>query len=104
VSYYRATTPVESYYIEYRCRLKKNGKPGKLIDTCPVYFCPLYECAVCGDTGSGRRIQYRSLLDQKLCMGCWNRLRVVERAQKAVDELGYLQRKLLRTKYVDQHG
>jgi hypothetical protein len=102
--YHPATTPVSTYFMEYRCRLKKNGRPGKLIDAEPVYFCPLYDCQACLKRGGGRHIQYRAMLDKHLCMGCWNRLRVIERAQKAVDELGYLQRKLLRTRYVNQHG
>lgn len=94
-------TPVESHYVEYRCRMKKNGKVGRLIDAFPVSYCPLYECQACARRGGGRHIQYRSLLMQTLCMACWNRLRPIERDQAAIDELGRLQRKLLRTRYVD---
>lgn len=103
MSRYPVTTPVSTFLVEYRRRPKKNGKPGKLIDAFPVYYCPLYQCDSCPRRGGGHQIQYRSLLGRTLCMACWNRLRVIERDQTAIDELGRLQRKLMRTRHVDQH-
>lgn len=100
---YFAMNPLVTHRSEWVPKVKKNGKPGLRMEYLFFPFCPLYECAVCPRRGSARRIQYRSGLGKFLCMSCWNRLRPIERAQRAVDELGYLQRKLLRTRHVNEH-
>lgn len=99
-----AMHPVESCYVEWQPVLRMDGKPGRRLEALVIPFCPLYECIACGRRGGSLHVQYRSMQDRWLCMGCWNRLRPIERAQKAIDELGYLQRKLIRTRHVNQHG
>jgi hypothetical protein len=100
---YPTSGPKETYYGEYRLRRKKDGTLGRRLDWVPVPYCPLYECLACHDRSGGHRIQYRPMLAQVLCMSCWNRLRVIQRDQDRLDELGYLTRKLLRTKHVDEY-
>jgi hypothetical protein len=96
---YPTSGPREHFYVEWRLRPKKDGTPGKRVDTATVQYCPIYECDCCKARSGGHRIQYRSLLARVLCMPCWNRLRVIEREQRALDELGRLQRKLARMKH-----
>lgn len=100
---YPTSGPRETYYGEYRLRPKKDGTLGRRIDYHSVPYCPLYECVACHVRSGGHRIQYRSMLAKVLCMGCWNRLRPIEKAQDELNELGYLTRKLQRTKHVDEH-
>jgi len=103
MSSWHANNPVVKSIHEYVLRPKKDGTLGRRVDSQFTYYCPLYVCQACSRYGSGRQVQYRSMMDRTLCMGCWNRLKPVERRQRQLDEIGLLQRKLMRTKHANEH-
>lgn len=85
------------YRIYYAPRIKKNGKPGALVEHIAPYS-PLYCCDVCGVIGGARNVTCRSDVygwnrtsdadpttsKDTLCMACWNRIRpLVKREREA---------------------
>lgn len=59
----------------------------------PVPYTVLVQCQSCGRIGPPKRVQYRSLLDLVLCMGCWNRIRAIKKRR---DEIAALTKELRR--------
>jgi len=78
---------------------KKDGSFGKRWLRKSSWYCPLRTCGLCGKVSTPKKVQYRPCVgcwygddeysSEKwtLCMGCWNKARVVSNNQDKAKEL-----------------
>jgi len=96
---------------EYYTKPTKSGKPGKKIYTRRYWYTPLNQCDLCGMWSTPKKIHYRGdvygwdwdkgseyLTPSKdvLCMGCWNKVKVISKRKREAKELKKLTNKLYR--------
>ena len=84
------------YLTYYAPRIKKNGKPGALVELSAPYS-SLNCCDVCGLLGGERRVNtksdvyawnrdrgdYKTRSKDMLCVSCWNRVRALVKRERA---------------------
>lgn len=99
----RSTIELATYW---EPRIRKDGKPGALVSH-SLWFTPLRTCVRCGKVGVPKKVQYRSMCHQvgfsgMLCMGCWNVIRPIVKAQTESNFLSWAIGKIQRE--VRKHG